>query len=808
MIQNYLKIALRNLNKHRFYSLINVAGLAMGITCFIFILLYVQDELSYDKYHDASERTYRLDMDVKLGDTEMQVPEVGAPVGNVLQETFPEVETFTRIRVYGPTVMRFEDQTYKEPDMYFVDSTLFDVFSFEMLEGDAHVALARPNSVVITPEIARKYFGDANPIGKILTSSRDEEYEVTGLFAGIPANTHFQTDMLYSLSTLDESRQPQWTNMNFHTYIVLREDAKVTAVIEKLPEIVRTYIGSEVEQFLGVTYDELLASGNYADMSLFPLEDIHLRSGKYDELQPGGDIKYVYIFSCIGIFILLIACINFMNLATARSANRAKEVGIRKVVGAVRNQLVKQFLSESVLIALISLLIGAVAVQVLLPYFNELAGKTLTLKVINTPQFWGIMLGITLFVGLLAGSYPALFLSGFRPIQVLKGSLAKGVKSSGLRNGLVVFQFAITTILIAGTFIIFNQLDYIQNKKLGYNKDQVLLLDNAYMLGNRLDALKNRMLQEPAVARVSVTSYLPTPSGRNNTTYALGKQMTDKEQHVVQNWYVDDEFVETLDIQLLAGRDFEQAFGTDSLNVVINKTAANMLGVDPKLENQFVSRYEGDGSTYQTYQVIGIVEDFHFASLRDEIGPLVLHKSSGDGRFMAIHVNTSDVQNVIATLQSQWESMAPGQPFEYTFMDDTYNAMYKAENRIGKIFGTFAFLAIFIACIGMLGLATFTAEQRTKEIGIRKVLGATVPDLFLLLTKDFGKLILIALVLAVPITWYAMNRWLQDFAYATSINWLTFVVAGIVIVIIAALTISYQSLKAATINPVDTLKHE
>ncbi len=807
MLQNYFKIALRNLSKHKFYSFINILGLTIGITAFLFLLLYVQDELSYDKYHELSDRIYRVDVNAKLGEQAFVGATNAAIAGPTMKQDFPEVEAFFRFRNRGSYLVKYENHHYKEENVIFADSTLFQFFSLNLIEGDPKTALVEPNSVVITKEMAEKYFGLEDAMGKTLILDNDENYQVTGIIESVPKNTHFGYEFFLSMSTMEESRSPHWGSMNFNTYVVLKKGTDWKVFEKKLSHLIDNYFAPQIMPLIGASWEDFTKAGNYANYELFPLEKIHLHSDKIDETAANSDIRYVYIFSIIGFFILLIACINFMNLSTARSTNRAKEVGVRKVVGAMRSNLIRQFLSESILISLIALVLAWLGVQLLLPYFNDLAGKELELTKFHSIGFILTTIGLALVTGLLAGSYPAFFLSKFKPVKVLKGSLSKGAKKSTFRNTLVVFQFIVTTILIAGTIIVYNQLNYCQTKKLGFNKDQVVMLQDVYALGENVQAFKNRMLQNPEVTNATVSSFVPVPSARNSTAFWAGKQPKDDNVIIIGNWTVDHDYVSTLGMQILKGRDFSRDFPTDSTGVILNQEALKALGLEEDPIGQEIGTFVDEDLNIGHYKVIGVVEDFHFESLRSAIAPVGFFLGSSRG-LMSFRINTSDVQGFIANLQKTWDEMAPGQPFAYTFMDDRYDRMYEAESRVGKIVGTFAFLAIFIACIGLLGLATFTAQQRTKEIGIRKVLGASVPDMVYLLCKDFGKLIVVAFFIAIPVAWYFMNQWLMDFEYATSVSWITFALAGFFVLAIAILTIIYQSTRVALVDPIETLKYE
>lgn len=810
MLRNYLTVALRNLWKHKFYSIINILGLAIGLACFLFILLFIRDELSYDTYHAKAERTYRVNFEGHAFEQDLNFAVVGAPLGPTILEAYPEVEQQCRFRRYGSYAVRYEDQSYTEDAVVFADSTLFDVFSFDLVKGDPQTALVEPNTIVITEEIAEKYFGSEDPIGKSLTLDNDDLCRVTGVMKAIPRNTHFNFDLFVSMATSEESRNNMWMSNNFQTYVVLQEGADPDKVNAKFDQLVRDYVGPEIEQFMGKTMDDLLAAGNFINFSLFSMPKIHLHSDKREELGATSDIKYIYIFAFIGIFILLLACINFMNLSTARSASRAKEVGMRKVVGAGRPQLIFQFLSESVVITFLGFLLAIVGLIALLSRFNVLAGKELSLAQINQPELWAFMLFLVGFVGILAGSYPAFYLSAFKPIAVLKGRLVKRLGHQvSLRSILVIFQFAITVGLIVGTMIISSQLSYIQNKKLGFDKEQIVILKNFYTLENNCQAFKDEILKHPQVINASMSSSLPTPSSRNSSATFLGRTPDPAKTHVVQLFTVDHEYVPTMGMEIVEGRAFSRDFPSDSSAVILNQSAVEMYGLEDPL-GQEISTFSGgtpENPEITTTKVIGVVQNFHFESLRSKIGPLAIFLGPSRGR-LSIKMKGEDVPTFINDIQKQWTAMGPGQPFNYSFMDEDFSEVYQAEDRIGQIFSVFTFLAIFIACLGLFGLATFTAEQRTKEVGIRKVIGASIGRIFVLLTAEIMKWVLIANLIALPIAYYFMSQWLEGFAYPVDLNWMTFTLALVMSLVIALITVSYQALKTAWMKPVKSLRYE
>ena len=812
MLGNYFKIALRNLKKYKFYSAINIFGLGIGIASFLFILLYIQDELSYDRYHQYANQIVRIDFHAKLGENEVIAAQNSAPIGPVITEEYPEVEAFFRFRSRGSYLINYENNNFKEENIVFADSSFFQFFSIPLVKGNPKTALTQPNSIILTEPMAKKYFGIQDAMGKTLRLDNRSDYKVTGVMAATPHNTHFNYEFLLSMSTLPESRDlKNWGSTNYNTYLILKEDTDLADFRQKIQLLFKKYFEPVLKEYVGASWDEFMAGGNYAFVEVMPLTDIHLRSDKEQETAANGDIRYVYIFGFLGLFILLIAGINFVNLSTARSVNRAKEVGIRKVVGALRNHLVRQFLSESTLIAFIALLLAYSLLHLLLPSFNEFAGKELDIGSFREPFFIATAIGLALITGLLSGIYPAIYLSAFQPIKVLKGSLIGQKNKSLFRNGLVVFQFFITTLLIIGTIVIFQQLRYMQNKKLGYNKEQVLVLNDAYALGNNVQAFKQKMGNNPAVKVASVSGFLPVPSNRNTSSFFKGKTASQENAIIISNWTVDFDYINTMGMEIIKGRDFDKQLATDSLAIIINEELAQQLGYEEPI-GEFMSGYTF-GNTYteitgtEVYPIIGVIKNFHYSSLRDAISPLALFIGKSRGA-LSMRLQTNDIQGFIHQMESNWKEMAPGQPFSYQFLDERFSRMFDTEQQLGKIAGIFSFLAIFIACIGLLGLATFIAQQRTKEIGIRKVLGADISNLVYLLCKDFGILILIAFLLAAPLGWYFMNQWLADFAYATTIGVGVFVSAGLLILLMAILSVVYQATRVALVNPVETLKWE
>lgn len=810
MFKNYFKIAFRNLAKHKGFSAINISGLAIGLACFVLIALYVKDELSYDRFYPNVENIYRINSDLLFGGTELHIVQSSDMIGATLKKDYPEVLQYTRLYTNTGSKLIKKGNTFIEEDkLAHADSTFFEVFRQQAIAGDLHTALDEPNTVVISRTAAEKYFGTTDVLGKTLETndSKSPLYKVTGVIEDMPHNSHFNFDFLFSMKNVDYPFG-QHLSFNFHTYLLLKPGTNPVAFQKNIKEYIERYIVPQAKQFMNISsMEDFEKAGNKLSITIMPVSTIHLFSKYNFEITPPGDIQYVYIFTAIAFFILLIACINFMNLTTARSTTRAREVGIRKVLGTERKNLITQFLLEAVLIAAIALVIAIALAVLLLPYFNDLSGKTLRIEDIFTPWTIGAFILIPFLVGLLAGSYPAFYLSAFKPIQVLKGKLGTRFKKANIRSVLVVFQFGISIMLIIGTIIIYKQLNYIRSTNVGFAKDQVLVISNTYELGNNADAFKNSILSQQGVKSASFSGYLPVDnSSRSDQSFSTSPVMTSATGLDMQSWTIDYDYFKTLGIQVVSGRNFSRDFGTDSTGLILNESAVKTLGFTNPIGQKLytLSTQFGPG---HTYTVIGVVKDFNFESLRKSIAPVsfLLGKSTG---LLSVKFAGKDARGILQAAETNWKAMAPSMPFSYRFLDESFNEMYQSEIRVGQIALTFAVLAIFIACLGLYGLATFIAEQRTKEIGIRKVLGASVQGIVQMLSKDFVKLVGLAFLFAAPLAWFFMSRWLQDFAFRADLNWWIFVIAGGLALLIAIITISVQAIRAALSNPVKSLRTE
>lgn len=795
MLKYYCKIAFRNLFKHKYYSTLNIIGLAVGIACFLLIFLYIQHELSYDRYHEKADRIYRIAFSGNFGGGDLDFAGVAAATAEAVVKDYPEVFTSVRIYTQNPKRHRihYGEKTFVETRIAFADASLFDVFTIPLLVGNPETALVEPNTLVISSKMALKYFGGEDPLGKTLTFDETTEYKITGVFREIPSTSHFHFDFFAALTTLEESRDTFWlNNMSFRTYIVLSEDADPKVLEAKFPTMVEKYCASILKRMKG--------QGIRLEYYLQPVKAIHLHSDLSDELEPNSDIKYIYIFAAIAFFILVISCVNFMNLSTARSTSRAKEVGIRKVVGSFRSQLVSQFLAESIVLSLFSLFIALILVELALPNFNILAGKELSANYFTLGLVGPLAIfGIIIFVGVLAGSYPAFFLSAFNPITVLKKKVAPGLRGQRIRGGLVVFQFVISTTLIIGTITVFKQLNYIQNKKLGFQKEQTMIVHDVYILESQIESFKNELLKNPEIVSATLSGYLPVTSQRTDDVISPEGNLRERGA-VIQRWLVDFDYIKTMGMEIVKGRDFSKEYSTDAAAVIVNEAACKYFGWDDPIGKAI-------HKNNVVYRVIGMVKDFHYESLREHISPLVLFAGSSRD-FLSLRLNTENFSSLIRWVEEKWSAFASGQPFEYSFLDDRFHAMYRAEQKIRDIISIFALLAVLIGCLGLFGLASFMAEKRTKEIGIRKILGSSIPSVVFLLSKEFIKWVIISFIIASPISYFVMNSWLKDFAYRVNIGWEAFFIAGGMIIFISLLTVSLQSVKTALANPVDSLRYE
>ena len=799
MIKNYLKVAVRNLLRHKGYAFINILGLAVGIAASVLIFLYITNEMSYDKFHENADRTYRMKADwSNQGDS--RIHQLGTPyiLAQTIREKYPQVEFITQLSgPVGDVIIRYRDTSFKETDIFCAEPSFFDVFSFPLLKGNPETLLKDPHMMVMTQSLAKKYFGDEDPVGEtieMMATGEKEFFKVTGVMEDIPQSSHFRFDALISMKTVFPEPSLGWTWNNYVTYVTLQKGVTQGLMEEKLVEIDKVHCEGGREHIPWI-------------WTLDPIARIHLHSDLVTGNQPNGSIAYVRLFTIVAVLILLIAGINFVNLATARSARRAKEVGLRKVVGSQRRQLIQQFLGESVLMSLIALAFAIFLIQVTLPFYRNLTGKTLALSYFGNPFVIPGLLGLALGVGILAGLYPAFFLSSFKLTHVLKGSPLSGRGRSALflRNGLVVFQFAMSVLLIIGSLVIFRQLEYIKNQRLGFDKEHVVVIHNADTLGGQLEPYMERLKQQSDVLGVTAVRSVP---GRGTPNWGIGVEGIERERPLNMNFMTcDQDFADVLSIQMLEGRFMSRDFPTDVDAVVINKKAAEYFGIENPVGKKLRIWW-----TEKDLTIIGIIDNFHFESLHRNVRSMgyLLPEAIDSTRkpFLLVKISSQVTSGVLSELQKTWQSMSGGLPFEFTFLDEKVNSLYQNDNRAGRIVTLFSCLAIFVSCLGLFGLAAFVAEQRTKEIGVRKVLGAPLSNIMWLLTGQFVKWVIVANLIAWPVGYFLMNRWLEGFAFRASLSIWIFLTSGLAALAIAALTVSSQVIRAALANPADSLKYE
>ncbi|MBL7809637.1 MAG: ABC transporter permease [Saprospiraceae bacterium] len=810
MIQNFIKIALRNLSKNAGYTAINVLGLSIGLSACLLIGLWVVDEMTYDQFHEKANRIYRTHGDVRFSGADLSMSCAPAPMAATLKKDYPQLEEVCRIWDRGSLRVQKNEEVFTESKVMAVDASAFQVFTFPLMEGNPQTALAEPNTVVISERVARKYFADKSPVGESLKFNEDLQVKITGVMRNIPKNSHIQADFLISMLSYEDPKNNEWLSFNYATYLLFREDARPEAFAAEWPKIVNRYIGAAAEKLLGQPWEEMEKNGTKVVLGMMPITDIHLHGGNRNgDISPNGSIAVVRVFGAVALFILLLAAVNFMNLSTARSTQRAREVGVRKVMGSGKNQLVGQFLTESVLLSTLAGLLALPTVWLTLPAFNLFSGKEIVFNPIQNPTLLLGALGFILLTGLLAGIYPAFVLSGFQPIKVLKFNPLSGggQNRSWLRNGLVTFQFVTSLVLIIGALVTWQQMDFIQHKDLGFDRSQVLVVTEAETLGSKAATFKSEVLSLPMIESGTISGFLPTNDHHSDQVLFKGIPFVPENGLSLNTWWVDGDYLNTMRIKLLEGRNFDSKAPADSNAVVINRSAVRAFGFKEPIGQKIYRLSNVETQAYEILEVVGVVDDFHFESLRDEIEPLIFFRGDYPAS-ISFRLKTDDLSASIAGIKKIWEKTTPGLPFQYEFMDEQFDRQYRSEHRAGTLLLSFAILAIFIACLGLFGLATFTAQRRTKEIGIRKVLGASVTGITGLLAKDFLKLVLLAILIATPLAYYFMQQWLADFAYRIALHWWMFAAAGLTALAIAFLTVSFQSIKAALMNPVKSLRSE
>lgn len=806
MIKNYIKIAFKSLLKNKGVTIINVLGLAMGLATCLLIVFYVVDELSYDRYNTKADRIYRANADIKYGGNASSYAVTPPPLAKLLATSFPEVENTAMLLQANDIRFKKGNENVHEVKVGYGSQGMFDVFTLPIIDGSPKNALTEPNTVVLTENAAKKYFNKTNVVGQYLTlvgNGTNTNYKITCVIQNIPSQSHFNFDYILSFPSIDKGDNNNWNNFSYSTYILLKPGTSYKVFAAKMQATFKNIFNHQP----GFNVAAFEKTGNYIRLNLTPLTEIHLHSNRQYELGANSSMDTVYIFSAIALFVLLIACINFMNLSTARSANRAREVGVRKVLGSSRQYLIAQFLSESLLVTLFATIIAVLAAWALLPLFNQVSGKELSISLQTLTWLFPSLLVIILVVGVAAGSYPAFYLSGFEPIAVLKGKLSTGFKGGGLRNFLVVLQFSISIFLVIGTLVIYNQLNYIQNKNLGFNRDHVLVVKNTVTLENA-KIFKQQVKDITGVSNASLSGFTPTGSLRAPDAVFPTKEVEARNALFTEIWPIDEDYMSTMGMSLSKGRNFSAQMATDSLNMIINETAARMLGFSNNPIGKILyTPADKAGQPVKEHRVIGVVKDFNFSSLRDNITPVIMTLANNNGA-LSIRLSGKNVKPYLTQIENKWNAVSPNQHFEYSFMDDDFNATYRTEQRTGTLFSVFTTLALIIACLGLFSLAAYAAEQRNKEIGIRKVLGASVSVIVGMLSKDFIKLVLISFVIAAPLAWLTMHKWLQGFAYRQNIQWWIIALSGLGALSVAFITISSQSFKAAMANPVESLKNE
>ena len=796
--------------KYKFISFINLFGLMVGLTCCLLITTYILNELSYDRYNKNADNIYRITRTFYNGNGEatLNLSTISPPFGYYLPTDFPEIQKMTRLLNFGTVPLRYKDKLINEKDVYFADENLFDVFTVDVLKGNPKTALTDPFSVMLTEDEAKKYFGNEDPINKVIRANNQFDVKVTGIYKPFPSNAHMHPNMLVSFNTLKDSAvygeqnlRTNWGNNSFFTYIMLPKGYNIQNMKARFPAFLDKHMTDE--------YGPNKPSKS-TSLDLQKLTDIHLYSHTDYEAEPNGDISRVWIFGAIALFILLIACINYMNLSTARSALRAREIGIRKVIGARRKEIIFQFLSESVLLCWVAIIIAGVLTYVMLPWLNKVSGQQLSFDILLKWQVIIPLLITPFIVGILSGIYPSLFMSSFQPVKTLKGLFNAHGSSINFRKVLVVFQFGISIALIITTMIVFQQLRYMQQASLGYDKEHILTLPYYPALNDQYESFRNTLLRNSNIKDVGRSSRIPT--GRlldGQGAQAPGNDSMVPVKADIRYVAADYDFIPTYGVHIVAGRNFSRDYGTDTASFILNEAAVRAVG--------WKSPQEAVGKNFkyggQMGHIVGVTNDFHFESLHQTIAPLILvmptpAQAANSYGYLSIKISGGNIPSALATIKDTWQKFLPELPYQYTFLDENFAKLYEAEQRQGTIFIIFACLAIFIACLGLFGLSAFSITQRVKEIGVRKVLGANVSTIVALLSKDFLKLVLISAIISFPIAWYAMHNWLQDFAYRINIQWWVFVVAGILAALIALITVSFQAIKAALANPVKSLRTE
>jgi putative ABC transport system permease protein len=806
MLENLIRHSLRSFKRQRAYIIINILGLSIGIACSLLIALYVINEASYDKYNKKKDRIFQAVLNGKIGGQEVTTSSSPSVMGPTMVKEVPEIEDFLRMNGWGPTVLEYNNQTFTEDHLVEADSSFFNFFSIPVIKGDPKNLLNGPRKIVLSATTAKRIFGNENPIDKPIKVGSDSiRYIVSGVMGDVPPNSHFEANVLTSFMTNPRSNDPQWMNNSFSTYFLIKPNSSYKSVDAKYPDLLLKYVGPEIQKYTGISLSDFIAKGNKYRFYLQNLTDIHLDTSVQQQFKAPADPKYLMIFGSIAILIVLIAAINFMNLSTAQSSRRAKEVGIKKVAGSTRGKLVAQFLLESFILSFIALVFSIIFIKATLPYFNNLLGTHLVLNLFNPWYTIPVLILFSVFVGFLAGSYPSVFLSSFNPYEVLKGSVKNSMQNGRLRRVLVVFQFAVSILLIVGTMIMYNQIKYMLNKDVGFNKEQLIVINRAEALGTKMKSFKETVKSLPGVVNISSSTALPGRTNNNNGYLIEGRK---DETFLMATSWADYNFLDTYGMTLVSGRSFNETFTSDKDACIINESALKEFKITDIEKTRFVTPHDSGRVTYT--QVIGVVKNFNYESLRNPIGPYIikLQEDNNLWGYITVRLSPQNYSKTISAIENTWKEFVSNSPLQYYFLDADFEEMYKQEKQNAQMAVIFSILAVFIAALGLFGLTSFTVEQRTKEIGVRKAMGSSIAGIYLVISREIVILVSISALIAWPVVYYWAGKWLQNFYYKISLGIFVFL-AGLTIALgIAVLTISYRILKAARINPAQSLKYE